>query len=536
MTPILRHSFPVPVWASEGQDLVVEEDRRYAIHWAGPSTATAARRDEVALSARTDGGFDLAFGSSVGRSAVAFEVDGVWRSAPLVVRSRSEKLSDGLWSKMVEEIEEWLAGATLGAESVGHGGVGTIGVGSTFLAAALLPLVPPFLSALKAVLEQPRHRERELVLDEPLRRIQRADRSVVTWIGRHAEIAPWLDPWKGLGLRGPGPRIPFGRTEPSLDHPANRYVAWLAGRAAARLHYVAVLLTNVASTAADADGRAWANARATACGAAGNGIERLLSRSAFASLHPSPPADAALQVVLDDPAYARVHSLGRRLASPRFRIEDDSLPALVRPSYGIYEIWCLQAVFRGLRSALPGWSWRDHDLGAVLRFSGTGAGAGFDGTGPDGRGKVRIEFNATFPGWFNRGAAHRYSVSSERRPDIVITARGPRGRVAWVALDAKYRAGRQNLGDAFESAHIYRDALRDEDHGGRAVAALLLAPTRSADAGEWFDAAFREAQDVGIWELRPGTDLPNGMGSQLAALLGLATGTNVGFPPEGSLP
>lgn len=234
-------------------------------------------------------------------------------------------------------------------------------------------------------------------------------------------------------------------------------------------------------------------------------------------LVPQPPTEAALLVVTDDPLYARVHRVCRPFLSPRFRLDGTGPGAAVRPSFHLYEVWCFFATQRQLAAALPDWSWSLRGAKNLLALRGTGAGAVWSAEGPTG--SLRLLFNPTFASYFQREGRDRWSLSGERRPDLVVTFSGEDGVRSWLCLDAKYRAGRKNLGDALSSAHIYRDSLRYEGYGGSCRAAVLLAPARAAEAGEWFGAEFRRRHGMGIEALTPGRADESQLGRWLVDLL-----------------
>jgi hypothetical protein len=148
----------------------------------------------------------------------------------------------------------------------------------------------------------------------------------------------------------------------------------------------------------------------------------------------------------------------------------------------------LLAVQRALSVVLPGLEWEWENAGALSGEEGAVICRG---------GELEILYNPVFPGWFERGESRCWSVSAARRPDLVVV--GPKG---WVVLDAKYRAGRLNLGHALVSAHLYKDALKWERQGP--VASVLLAPSKAGEVRDWFDREFLEKFGVGIWEMRPG--------------------------------
>jgi hypothetical protein len=200
--------------------------------------------------------------------------------------------------------------------------------------------------------------------------------------------------------------------------------------------------------------------------------------------------------------------------------KSDSLPAAVRPSFTLYELWCFLAIQRQLERVLPGWNWSSKKLTSILIPTGTGTGAQYKAI-DDGGSALTLDFNPKFNGYFNRSGKPRWSLSGERRPDIIVTLK-PQGREgAWLCLDAKYRAGRTNLAAAFQSAHIYRDSLRYDGFGGPCRAAALLAPSNSEDVDEWFSPEFLNRFKTGIWELKPGISSSNELGKWVIKTLGM---------------
>jgi len=228
-----------------------------------------------------------------------------------------------------------------------------------------------------------------------------------------------------------------------------------------------------------------------------------VKRSFLGTLTPRPATEAALLVVQDHPAYARVHRLGRRFLSALFTLEGDGPSAPTRPSFELYELWTFLATWQALDKAAPGLPWKESGLRKLLALTPGVSGARIHA--PWSNGELTIDFNPTFASILRGVPAHgRWALSRERRPDVVVSFRHPE-HSAWVCLDAKYRAGAANLGDALGKAHIYRDALRWDGLGGACRASALLAPRRTEDCGLWFEQSFLHAHGIGIWELRPGT-------------------------------
>lgn len=493
-----RHRQPVPV--DEDGTFVLEEARHYQVEAAGSSHA---RLNTRVLDLTSPGCFALPIDHWVGAAQLQLETAEGPVGMRVRVRPRSEKLSEALWATMLEELEVWLPGVTPGVAGGKQGAVSSEGVSATLFAEALLPLLPALEDALRVVLANPRVADRIESEDRPLRQIRRVEGSTLAWLGRHPTAGLWVNAWRAAEQLGPPPLIPSTIVEATLDHPANRHIAWILRTAIGRLREAAEILTRWARRPDDTG--AWCAARAQHAHSGADRLAALYDRSSLRRLTPAPATEAALLVIADDIAYARLHALGRRFCSPRFRLHGAASDpaAAVRPSYSLYELWCLLAVERSLRSALPGWTWSSHGTDRLLDLGSTGEGIRFDAVSPADV-HLGIEFNPTIPGWFNRQGRTRFSLSRERRPDLVLTADTPGHPGRWIVLDAKYRAGRQNLADAFESLHIYRDALRDQKRGGACLGGLLLAPQADAESSEWFTSSWRTEWGIGAVALAPG--------------------------------
>jgi hypothetical protein len=251
------------------------------------------------------------------------------------------------------------------------------------------------------------------------------------------------------------------------------------------------------------DNSPWCLSRSTNLIKAAGIIRNLVKRSPLRHVRPRPPSEAALLVVLDDPKYAAFHAISRLFISPTFRLDSDRYHgAPVRPSYELYEIWCYLTLVHGFQKKWPDWQWNHKRFGKILDLNSSGAGAMAQGIAPDGS-RLKLEFNPVFPGYFARTDSARWSLSAERRPDITIAWQPAHGDPWWACLDAKYRVGRANLGEAFSSVHIYNDALVWEKFGGSPRYTFLLAPKSSDDCEEWFSEQFRDATNRGIWAFSP---------------------------------
>lgn len=477
----------VPV-LREGDRFIVEEAHTYEVRGV-----EAVAWDDRDLPPR-GGGFFFDVGHRVGRIDLEWRTGTVAGRVQIESRPRAEKLSPELWLQLVEDLETWLPTVSTGLDGARDGGVGTAGVSAGWLAEALLPLAPLLLAAVDDVLANLRVRGTSRLEDRPLRTARTVSRESLTWLGRHPAAAAWLDGWRASEMPGRPPDIPLRRSLDTVDNDANRYLRWLLDRVSHTLFDAAARLYAVIG-----DEAAWCAARASRLRGVGERINRRVALSPIAQLVPQPPGGAALSVVFDDPRYARVHALGRRFLSPRFSLAEEENPASVRPSFDLYELWTFLGLARAVEGALP-FKWRREGVSLLLDPLGTGGGARL--VGESGEGALLLAFNTTFAS-YHSGQRGCWSLSGERRPDLVLAWRPVSGPGAWVVLDAKYRIGR-NLVDAFASVHIYRDALRWDGYGGAAKGGVLLAPAQTPDTAPYFSEAMRAEHGMRAFEVRPG--------------------------------
>lgn len=477
----------------------LEEATSYYVQAEAALAASFNGRD---LPRDEDGSFRIETGHQVGASELALATDDGRFVCLLQIEPRAAKLSPELWGQLLSDLEGWIAGVTVGAEGARSGSVGAQGVTAPFLAEALLPLLPALEAAARAILLQPRQSERERLLDRRLRECRRVDASTIAWVSRHPEISIWLDGWRSCEALGAPPTLPVHVALPTLKHPANRYVVWLCRRVIAQLEAVSAALLAVSRRIGDLE---WRTSRAERAAEAARRLRRLVRNSWLRSVPSAPPSEAAFLVVANDPRYGRLHRLARRFIAPMFRLDGDpdDPSAAVRPSYSIYEIWCFFALQRALQRELPQWRWSFSRLDTILDITGTGEQARAIATSGDHT--LTLELNPTFRSLYNHRSDKRYSLSGERRPDFVLTLDGD-GPSRWIVLDAKYRAGRENLQDAMKSLHIYRDSLVDEERMGRARAGTLLAPQACDAVPAWSNGAWQEKWGLGLIALAPRGD------------------------------
>lgn len=488
-----------------GERLRLEENRRYELVLNEELAPCRVYWGGVFLAPDLSGVTCIRTGHWVGDTVLRVEsaTENLWVSVS--VQPRAEKLSDSVWVSMLQDLEAWLPGISTGAEGGRGGHVGSSGVSAPLIAEALTPLLPTFERAIRALLEQPKQVDVTVIEEVLLHKVRRVDRETLGWVSRHPELHAYLDPWKSMELTKRQPIVPQRKAVDIIDHQVNRYISWLVRRVERVLRNTAAGLDAVCNSNTMGETAFWCQDRSQNLRQGADQLLRLWRTSFLAAIPREPLTEAALQVVLDEPDYARVHKIGRLFLNPLFQLQRDGQqpPAAVRPSFTIYELWCFLAVGEQLKEQLPTWKWRTSGIKKLSGPSATGAGALHRAVSPTGD-IVKVLFNATFAGYFSRSGKSRWSISGERRPDIIVSCK-PHGRDGtWVCLDAKYRVGQSNLADAFSSVHIYRDALRYEGYGGRCKASMLLSPSRSDDTEEWFSGEYLKTYKEGVWELKPG--------------------------------
>ncbi len=495
----------------ENDTILLEETQTYSLK-VRDFVNTKVWLNALPLPQQEYGEYCIKIGHWVGKSNLCIDVDGKLHNIPIVVQPRADKLSKDRWFSMLREIEDWLPGATLGGEGGLHGNVDNVGISSPLLADALIPLLPMLKQALKVLINQPRQLDKSIWIEQNLTTIRGCDHETMTWIIQHPDIGAWLDPWKAVELEGNGPPIPIRRTIDSNDHPANQYVAWLIFRITKKLEDTQKIFKKIANSRGGSDETSiWCQARSSRIDLWLSRVLRIIKNSFLSRIERRPASESALLTIFDDPIYARVHAIGRLFLSPLFTLDisEDSFGAAVKPSYSIYEIWCYLALFNILKKYLCDWQWTNSGLDKILSIIGTGSGAFISAKHPSGGQVLNLSFNPRFVSYNARTNQPCWSISNERRPDFVISLKEKETEGAWLFFDAKYRIGRTNLGNAFESVHIYRDALHYDGYGDKCKAGCLLSPSMTTDSEEWFSKDFREKYSTGIWELKPGKGYPS---------------------------
>ena len=210
---------------------------------------------------------------------------------------------------------------------------------------------------------------------------------------------------------------------------------------------------------------------------------------------------AGLNAITGNPLYARFWRLGwEALRRGVHRLDPrDMLP--LAPTWEIYERWCFVALAKQLSEWVPDLDW------------GSRGGTGSDRRHFVGRRNgavLTLQSQATFGNSRGQPQDGAWSVSRERRPDILLRREQNGCLKDFLVLDAKYTAA--NLVEAVgDTSHAYQHGLRWGTAGKRPSATVILAPNAGevAHPGWLTDPEFVKEHRIGVVELRPGTKPPD---------------------------
>jgi hypothetical protein len=427
------------------------------------------------------GGAALSVPFAAGRVFVELRRGAQVRPVELTVLPDPDKLGPEAWQALIADLEQAEPGVVANLQVPRAWGTRAGGIDKPAVVVALLSLIDAWIRALDAALSHPREVAVSAVRERPLHRVGAADPSLLAWLSAHPREAAWIDPRVDPGRSGPPPHIPVVAVRPTLDHAVHRHLVWLLLRVAARFSGAS---TQVAGSDPVRD------LRAVALGEAAARLRRFWRTGPLSQVQPAPAADEALLVLVGDPRYAQVHRLGRTLLTLGLDAgQSGEVPT--EQTFDLYERWCWHRVIALARRHFPACPSRAPPAVHNARCSWV-----------DGDTTWTVYFNLTFPR--NDGGGWR-SVTSDRRPDLVVHRQGPEG-ARYAAVDAKYRAGEAMLTDALNTAHIYRDALRGGEADGPPRGVLLLIPRAPATTSPWFQPAWVRREGVGFLELRPGLE------------------------------
>ena len=412
------------------------------------------------------------------------------------VSPHPEKLGRDMFQAMLERIWAFDPGLVLGTEPaampVGH----EAATAEPWLEYARLRTYGDrFVRALSAIAHRPLRELRAKRAHLPLPQVRRADRQTALAALGNPQLLKVLGSGEGAAtLTSALPRFDVPVARETLDGAANRCIAAIAHEVSRRAVRLRGELQTIVEKEPDSTTR-------TALGARWPRRREFLDRLVVQLRHflrIPPLADvkrreisaAGLNAVSADPAYSNAYGSGWRILRRGTEGPPRAERMWISPTWEIYERWCFVQLCDAVQEAKPEYSW------SKLRTNKWNATAVLKGSARGGR-SIELLLQPRFPAGDKRPNIGLRSVSGLREPDIVLM-RTDGDMQKWHVLDAKYRSGRSNVLEAMASAHIYRDALRWNEH--RPESAVLLVP-RAGDV-EWLERpGFVKRHRVGVCAL-----------------------------------
>jgi len=420
-----------------------------------------------------------------GRVAVDVVAPGEQRARYFLDVSPSQaKSGQAEFDEMVADIRAFdqtlLGGASSASMEFGHAGKpGKLA--SDILLARLREHGPAFLSAVEAIASSP---HRSLAAEAkvlPLSRIRRLhhsslqDRRLAAMATGYSPSPEAMDTLQVSSLT----------SAPTFDTPANRALLALLRRFRAALTTTHEKVKELKLGSPPEEQALRVERRLEDLDRLGLRTHKLLVGPLFSEVTNGEMSSAGLTQIAAQPTYSRAYRLGCRSLSSDVNGADSSDQLHVAPSWGIYETWCYLRVLRTVLEA-TGIKGEPCQPSAVAAERATAFELGDGAT-------LEVLFQATFPALKASSKRSGWSLSRERRPDIVLVHSFD-DNIRFLVLDAKWRSGRENVLDAMASAHIYHDALRVGT--ARPSPCLLLLPGEDT-VPELEADAFIEVQGVG---------------------------------------
>jgi PD-(D/E)XK nuclease superfamily/Domain of unknown function (DUF2357) len=340
---------------------------------------------------------------------------------------------------------------------------------------------PLFLAAVEAIAGSPHRSLAAEARSLPLSRIRRLhhsslqDRRLAAMAIGHTPSPDSLDSLQVSSLT----------SAPTFDTPANRALLALVRRFRAALVTLQESVKELKLGSPLEEQSARVERRLEDLGKLAKRTHKVLVGALFSEVSSGETSSAGLTQIAAQPTYSRAYRLGCQALSTQIEGTGSSDQLHIAPSWGIYETWCYLQVLR-----LVGKVTGAHGVESGPRATSAERAITFalgDGA------VLEVLFQATFAALKPAGQRTGWSLSRERRPDIVLVLTSKETSRSLV-LDAKWRSGRDNVLDAMESAHIYHDSLRVS--GAPPLACLLLLPGASA-IPELETDAFIHAHGVG---------------------------------------
>ena len=195
---------------------------------------------------------------------------------------------------------------------------------------------------------------------------------------------------------------------------------------------------------------------------------KLICCRPFSETSKAQTTSSGLTQIAAQPIYNRAYRIGSRALVSGIGGVANSDDLHITNSWGIYETWCYLAVIECIKGLV-----RSNVV--VSRPRAVSAELGFSteiGTSCS----LEILFQANFPSLNPSQGCLGHSISRMRIPDIILVERTENSTRTMV-FDAKWRSGRENVLDAMQSAHVYHDSLRVDNHAPSPCVLLLPGKT-----------------------------------------------------------
>ncbi|MCV2355392.1 restriction endonuclease-like protein [Paucibacter sp. B2R-40] len=368
----------------------------------------------------------------------------------LDVSPSKSKSGQSQFDDMVAEIRDYdqtLLGGTVAATiEFGH----QVGIGkfaNDILLTRLREHGPIFLTALEAIARAPHRSLKAESKVLPLSRIRvlhptaLRDRRLVAIVTGQSVSEEDFD----------SIQLTSSTSTPTFDTPANRALLALLKRFRAAVARTQEVVQNLKLEAPQDEQMTRVKRRLADLESLSCRTHRLLVCSTFSEVTSGETSAAGLTQVAAQPKYSRAYRIGHRSMSIAVEGGETQDHLHAPPSWGIYETWCYLLVLKSIVEITG-------VLGLTSKPRAASAERSTSFTISDGS-SLEVLFQATFPSLKAAGSRSGWSLSKERRPDIVLI-QTVHGKEQMLVFDAKWRHGREYILDAMESGHIYHDALR----------------------------------------------------------------------------
>jgi len=359
------------------------------------------------------------------------------------------------FNQYLQQIIDFLPQLATGTEPAMHNVSGRSGFVSLWLRyARLRQFIDRYLSGLRAIQDRPIVRLSSRREQMPLHMAKRIDGITVQRLTANAALLSALSgDLAAEPLVAPEQcnlDVPFH--EPSMDNPANRLMArqLIEVRRLARFMLSELRDLRVSGSETETDLKERLPRRIRFLKSVDKKLGRIERGEPFASASVEKRGVADLNAVSGHPHYNMTYRAGIRLLRQGLSDMGGDEQHYLAPTWEIYEVWCFVAFAEALQSRYPDYEWQ---------LEQTPVSADLILWGQSGSKRITLFFQMTCPSLETPNRYGYFSVSKERRPDILLEiVDGEQKR--FICLDSKYTASKSRILDSMSSAHIYRDSLR----------------------------------------------------------------------------